>query len=113
MTKNEALKAAIDGKKVRNTRWSQPEIDSIWFDGRNFRFGNNRVSLVVGSALDYEYGWQIVPEYVDFSEAWDAYEAGKAIQAQNSGITYHQRNKFLQGFIISDVRGKWLILEGN
>lgn len=111
MTKSEALKAAIDGKKVRNTNWSQPDLDRIWFNGKQFMFGHEGCELLLDGASDYDTGWEIVPEYVDFATALKAYEAGKTIRSEKSGTTYPHRNKLLRSFDLTDIRGKWLILE--
>ena len=112
MTKNEALKAAIDGKKIRNKLWGSSALDFIWFDGRQFLYGHRHQGCFVPAkcAMDSEEDWEIVPEYVDFAEAWKAYESGKAIQSTISGAKYKQ-NRIGGQMFITDIRGKWLILE--
>ena len=119
MTRNEALKAAIDGKKVRLIEWGKNQY--LYFDSLRARFyyfdGNEEFATNSMAATDIRnpHGtWQIVPEYVDFAEAWKAYEEGKTIQ---SAVSYDKYNKkqeqsicFMR-FCRKEIRGKWLILE--
>lgn len=55
-----------------------------------------------------------VPEYVDFAEAWKAYEEGKTIQSvikSNPFDTYKKSEDTNRGIFTDEIRGKWLILE--
>ena len=112
MTKNEALKAAIDGKKVRLPHFHQQEY-VVWHETCfAFHYENGHLEKAT-FCLERNDNWEIVSEYVDFAEAWKAYEAGKTIKAK-SGCTYTSADTC--GFakitmIIDDIRGKWLILE--
>ena len=113
MTKNEALKEVIDGKKVRNTNWSQPNLDRIWFNGKQFMFGHEGCELLLDCASDYDTGWEIVPEYVDFAMAWKAYQKEKVIQSVQTGNKKNKSCGILQKFDEFEISGKWLILEDN
>ena len=121
MTRNEALKAAIDGKKVRLIEWGKNQY--LYFDSLRARFyyfdGNEEFATNSMAATDIRnpHGtWQIVPEYVDFAEAWKAYEAGKKIQPEafvnkKAFIKKNFELNFDNSFKESYIRGKWLILE--
>ena len=111
MTKNEALKASIDGKKVRNINWLQPNLDRIWFNGKQFMFGHEGCELFLDGASDYDTGWEIVPEYVDFAEAWNAYEEGKCVKSITGYVYSLKDESNIDGLLIKEIRGKWLILE--
>lgn len=115
MKKNEALKAAIDGKKVSHKSWDSNFY--ITWDGSLFRTEVGEI-YYFKHACDSE--WQIVPEYVDFAEAWNAYEKGKKILPQRwvkdrKDSDYYQKSLTLteldRVFTDRDIRGKWLILE--
>lgn len=109
MTKNEALKAAIDGKKIRLPHFHKQEY-VVWHETCfAFHYENGHLEKAT-FCLERNDNWEIVPEYVDFAEAWKAYENGKAIQSTSSGEKY--QNKQYGAFIRVDaIRGKWLILE--
>ena len=116
MTKNEALKAAIDGKKVKYHGWVGDEClyfrecGFVFKDKKDREFINDKIMCILSGYNDGE--WEIVPEYVDFATAWKAYEEGKTIQSTSSGEKY--QNKQCGAFIrIDSIRGKWLILEDN
>ena len=105
MTKNEALKATIEGKKVRVKTWQEDDVVHFMLD---------RIGMSVRAFMDEkipEANYEIVPEYVDFATAWKAYEAGKIIKGE-SGKEY-QRNEHEHHwrFSTDDIRGKWIILE--
>ena len=113
MTKNEALKAAIDGKKVTFAKKSN--VVYIYWDGMQFMshdsFGSRPADFKLRAYENQD--WQIVPEFVDFAEAWKAYDNGKRIRSVASecewlkstvGSAYHS-------FSTTEIRGKWLILE--
>lgn len=110
MNKNEALKASIDGAKIRPVPKYPHDMDYVYFDGSIFcikyKSGREVKCWLLG---DCE--WEIVPEYVDFATAWKAYEAGKIIKGE-SGKEY-QRNEHEHHwrFSTDDIRGKWIILE--
>lgn len=114
MTKNEALKAAIDGKKVRRSTWNEKEY--IQFYGGRFVDEDGR------EITDFSWAdsnkWQIVPEYVDFATAFKAYEEGKAIQSVDGDqlgeiSVYHKSEKKYFGLCVDawEIRGKWIILD--
>ena len=110
MTKNEALKAAIDGKKVRCLGWQTEE--KLLFDGKQFVFINSDgESDRVYDCLNYSDDWQIVPEFVDFAEAWKAYEDGKTIKSIPCDAEYWVTDGIVDAFTSEQIRGKWLILE--
>ena len=115
MTKNEALKAAIDGKKIKCLQWGNQNAYVFW-SGQNFYHVSNvngdtdKATVQIG--FEQFNDWEIVTEYVDFATAWKAYEEGKTIQSTSSGEKY--QNKQCGAFIrIDSIRGKWLILEDN
>lgn len=119
MTKNEALKAAIDGKKIKCLQWGNQNAYVFW-SGQNF-YHVSKVDGYTGEAtvqigLEQFNDWEIVPEYVDFATEWKAYEEGKMIKCCHYGQSYkkglHDRcpaNPIK--FSTSEIRGKWLILE--
>ena len=112
MTKNEALKAAIDGKKIRLPHFHQQEY-VVWHETCfAFHYENGHLEKAT-FCLERNDNWEIVPEYVDFAEAWKAYDNGKRIRSVASecewlkstvGLDYHS-------FSTTEIRGKWLILE--
>ena len=115
MTKNEALKAAIDGKKIRNKCWTTPQDVYIFWDGNKFLFADGFHFQEENMQSRIHDGWQIVPEYVDFATAWKAYEEWpdrKTIQDE-----FGKKYKKIQNgcnfnfFGETAIRGKWLILE--
>ena len=106
MKKNESLKAAIDGKKVSHKSWDSNFY--ITWDGSLFRTEVGEI-YYFKHACDSE--WQIVPEYVDFAEAWNAYEKGRVIQAAQTGNKKKKLLGLVQMFDEFEIRGKWLILE--
>lgn len=113
MNKNEALKAAIDGKKIRPLDGCR--VEYICFDRQSNRFllkwtGESAVDTFNGDGWNIS-DWEIVSEYVDFATAWKAYEVGKIIKGE-SGKEY-QRNEHEHHwrFSTDDIRGKWIILE--
>ena len=50
-------------------------------------------------------------EYVDFAEAWKAYEKGRVIQAAQTGNKKKKLLGLVQMFDEFEIRNKWLILE--
>ena len=122
MTKNEALKAAIDGKKIRCLEWPNQNGYAIW-NGEQFVYFMSNKSIYC--VCDCEFSmpgfitWEIVPEYVDFAEAWKAYDAGKTIKSEFWGscdvITKNKEpirdSIYRWCFTPAEIRGKWLILE--
>ena len=102
MTKTEALKAAIDGKKV------SVNIFAIKWNGKYFS-DDDGLEYCIATLPDN--GWQIVPEYVDFAEAWKAYEKGRVIQAAQTGNKKKKLLGLVQMFDEFEIRNKWLILE--
>ena len=115
MTKNEALKAAIDGKKVRNERWV-PECYLCFKENQFFVIGPSAPegNSLHANGLNYSTGkWQIVPEYVDFAYAWKAYEDGKKVQSFK-GYVYEKlfnQDRFQVCFTMDEIRGQWQILD--
>ena len=118
MTRNEALKAAIDGKKVKLIEWGKNQY--LYFDSLRARFyyfdGNEEFATFSMAETDIRnpHGtWQIVPEYVDFAEAWKAYQKEKVIQSVQTGNKKNKSCGILQKFDEFEISGKWLILEDN
>lgn len=123
MTKNEALKAAIDGKQVKAPLWDDGiylvwesgtfKIYSSYLKGGASIYGSRFSENPVCHAVDD--GWQIVPKYVDFAEAWKAYESGKTIKCVHYSQQYKKSWFTCPAkpctFTENEIRGKWLILE--
>ena len=107
MTKNEALKAAIDGKKIQHNEWANDFY--FYFDGN--KFCTNSGADFFPSKANKDNVWQIVPEYVSFTEAWKAFENGKIVQSTQTGNKKKKSDNILQKFDEHEIRGKWLILE--
>lgn len=119
MTKNEALKAAIDGKRVRCLEWPNQNGYVKWNGEQFVYFMSNKSSYCV---CDCEFSmpgfitWEIVPECVDFAEAWKAYENGNKVESVFSRIKFkinisNKGNRPQHYFSDREIRGKWLILE--
>ena len=123
MTKNEALKAAIDGKKVKCESWLNKNKYIEWQKHRFVvrAFGcDNQQDACDSISLYNNDDWQIVYETVDFATAWQAYERGETIQSCVSGRKHKIESLSLIGesgnmmfMLIHDIRGEWLILEDN
>lgn len=111
MTKNEALKAAIDGKKVTNRNLR--EGDYVYWEDNCFMFYSARLNehSRAESSLTLVDGWELVPEYVDFATAWKAYEAGKTIKSIPCDAEYWVTDGIVDAFTSEQIRGKWLVLE--
>ena len=106
------MKAAIDGKKVRPTK--ETPIEYVYFHCGNFiiKWNNGVRDYGVPSYAD----WQIVPEYVDFAEAWKAYEEGKTVHSVFSDINYNKhwegtKPSHIPSILTTEIRGEWIILE--
>ena len=121
MSKNEALKAAIDGKKVRNSAFTFSDSYVKW-NGTRFVFNGgggdtSMTEIPYDTVLVFENHWEIVPEYVDFAEAWKAYENGKGLRSCTDGHDWikEAETEFgrsnMKSFSRNNIRGKWLILE--
>lgn len=110
MTKNEALKAAIDGKKIVHPSFCDDSY--VYFNGRQFMRSciNPKDDFAIGDSMHPTDGYEIVIEYVGFAEAWEAYEEGKEVKSNSSN--WHKRWEHEDtSVLLSDIRGKWLILE--
>ena len=116
MTKIEALKAAIDGKKVSHRSWDS-KFYVIW-DGSIFK-------TEAGEPYYFKHScnvdWFILPELVSFNEAWKAYEEGKAIKSVKwSSVNFIKKEvcnekgwAFDPDFTLAahEIRGDWQILD--
>ena len=112
MTKNEALKAAIDGKRVQHESWNNYYY--ITWDGSVFKTeAGERYYFYHASNV----GWQIMPELVSFDEAWKAYEQGKKIQSEFWGSVEvvskgaEPKTGYRWCFTPAEIRGQWQILD--
>ena len=115
MTKTEALKAAIDGKKIRCDEWVNQQAYVFWRENcfiHKSEINGNSEQATAQITYPGFVTWQIVPEYVDFAEAWKAYENGKTIQDMFTHLynKKEERCRFVD-FDSKSIRGKWLILE--
>jgi hypothetical protein len=79
MNKNEALKAAIDGKKIIPKDWNWIG-DYIYWNDYKFLFHHANGKEEEIQFVFNNNDWEIVPEYVDFFTAWQAYEEGYRIK---------------------------------
>ena len=117
MKKNEALKAAIDGKNIRPViPYTSSTVEYLYFDKSQNCFmvvwkDKSQVQQANGnswSALE----WEIAPEYVDFTEALKAYKNGKTIQSvkglQYSMDPYVGRSLYV---VHEEIDGEWIIVE--
>lgn len=109
MTKTEALKAAIDGEKIRNERMSRAETYMMW-DRERFvvSIGGSIIRTPDITSFMLGENWSIVPKTVNFATAWKAYEAGHKIKHASWGSSERLRD----GSLITpdDIRGPWLVL---
>lgn len=114
MTKNEALKKCIDGAEIRHKGYRENNL--IYFDGEKFVLTDGFISMDAdGPAFAHKDGWQIVPKYVDFAEAWKAYEKGKEIVSVSHNNIKRRYGTYVNDknvrFLPEEIRGKWLITE--
>ena len=109
MTKNEALKAAIDGKKVKHKNWERSYVywNNCCFTAC-YDSHDNHIFMPSSAPLD---GWQILPELVSFDEAWKAYEQGKHIVSIPGDAEYWDTDGIVDAFTSDQIRGKWEILD--
>ena len=117
MTKNEALKAAIDGKKIRCSVWPNQDAHIFWdgtrfihHAGTQFGFAEANSQLMVSD----DAVWDIAPEpSCDFPKALTAYRNGYVIESE-SGYLYSIRdqNSELTSVPFKRLLGKWYI-RGN
>ena len=106
MTKNEALKAAIDGKKIFHPEILRP----IHFDGNGFVCSEGHDMFMTTFSDDDD--WGIYIETVDFFAAWQAYEEGKTIQWGPMRFSKkNEKSASSWAFPRDSIRGKWIILE--
>lgn len=114
MNRNDALKAMIDGKRVKPRHPGYvlgTPIDYLYFDGCQFRVvykdGNNIACPVIGEDV-----WEIVPDYVDFAEAYKQYKNGRAIQPC-TGELYQKDSNYYDNLCVreKEIDGKWVISE--
>lgn len=108
MTKNEALKAAIDGKRISHKSWDSKFY--ITWDGSLFRTENGETYYFNHACL---IDWQIVPDTVDFATAWKAWDRErKTIKSLSSQNVFNKgSNKCSAIFDAQEIRGQWIILE--
>ena len=105
MTKNEALKAAIDGKKVRCRHCKEHDLAHRMLDSIR---GNAQAFL--DKSID-DSGFEIVPEYVDFAEALKAYRNSATIKSSTGEKYSLKREDETLCVNLKEIEGKWLILE--
>ena len=114
MTKNEALKAAIDGKKIRCVQWVNQNAYVFW-SGQNFyhvpKVGGNTETATAQIVLEQFNDWQIVPEYVDFATALKAYRNSATIKSITGEKYSLKREDETLCVNLKEIEGKWLILE--
>lgn len=118
MTKNEALKAAIDGAKVKCNKWIIDGLnDYVFWDGKRFMYqSRNEPPEEVEDAIDIEDGWEICPKTISFDEAIQAWKQGKRIQSSGRDMwgkpmQYQREDNPFPAFCLSEIRGQWQILE--
>ena len=116
MTKTEALKAAIDGKKIRCDEWVNQQAYVFWRENcfiHKSEINGNSERATAQITYPSFVTWKIVHEYVDFAEAWKAYEQGKRIRSVQSGCTYDKKGEMFTIIIITtvEIRGQWIVLE--
>jgi len=117
MNKIEALKAALDGKKINCTNWNDPQGGYLFWDSNRFFYHCNieKNDFDYAHLLCFETGWQILPTLVDFATALKAFEQGKTIRATEKSIfgyeSYQKGARPNPAFTLSEIRGKWEIME--
>ena len=112
MTKAEALKACLEGKKIRSTKWKPDEY--IYFSKSNDCFYNQNDQLKNVNNIPHYGDYVIAVMCVDFETAWKAYEFGRKISMD--GKSYWSKIgeiSSLRAFSPSDIRSKWIILEDD
>ena len=106
MTKTEALKAALDGKKISHKSWDSKFY--ITWDGSLFRTEVGEI-YYFNHACDSE--WQIVTEPVDFATALKAYRNSATIKSITGEKYSLKREDESLCVNLKEIEGKWLILE--
>lgn len=116
LTKNEALKAAIDGNKIKCESWLNKNKYIEWqkhrFVVRVFGYDDQQ-DACDSIALYNNDDWEIILETVDFSTAWQAYEEGKTIRSLEGDSEYFLSEGIVDAFTTQQIRGKWIIWEDN
>jgi len=110
MTKNEALKLAIDGKKVRHE--GMLKTNYLYWNGMKFI-----VEVVGGSeweASSYMNAledWKVIPEHVNWLTALAAYKGYKKVQSNTGEVYSLNCEDETLCVTLSEIEGKWLILD--
>jgi hypothetical protein len=111
MDKTQALKAALNGYKIRQPNWDANEF--VYWNGDQFIYHNEHCDETLAqNSLEYRNGWERYELPVDFFSAWLAHESGQKIKSLVSGTIY-QKGRIESHIFIEDINGKWAVLEGD
>ena len=105
MKLEEVLWALREGKKIRREAWKKYDASK----SNHYISLDSCTSMMCGGSHLIEDDWEVIPELVSFSTAWEAYEKGKLIKSEYDGETYSKRDANTV-ISIRFIRGKWEIL---
>lgn len=72
---------------------------------------SSELPVVFTSTMLETYEWTKQPKFVDFAEAWDAYEEGKTIRPWAYTHTLKKAETRYDTFTSAQIRGKWEVLD--
>lgn len=83
MNNREAIRAMLDGEKVRNPCWGN-ETHHIYYNGEHF-VNEYLQTIDVNVYMELTNHWEVYKKYVSFFEAYNAMEHGKRIKHKRWG----------------------------
>ena len=111
MLVSEAMKEAIDGKKIRRTEWDPGRF--LWFDLVDGRFVNEDGFGRQFLQEEMSDDWEVIEELVSFEVAFDAfYNDSIVIRSVVSNVIYCYQtvNDLDLLFSVKEIAGDWVIM---
>lgn len=113
MNKIEALKACLEGNKIRCLEWPNQEAHIAW-DGATFihyAYGmcNNKAMEAISNKKFNN--WEVLPDAVNWLTALAAYKGYKKVQSITGEIYSLNCEDETLCVTLSEIEGKWLILD--
>lgn len=109
MNKSDALKFAIEGRRVRDKHWVPGAY--IQWDRSKFTSGGTSTSAEVLLENSFNDYWEIYTEKVDTIDATDAFRAGKRIRSVRSGEVYQLKADPNPKVTLDEASGRWEVLD--